>query len=178
MADVRENNKVGATFPGPAILQSSRLKWGSIVFACGLFTAALADIAAHGVTNAGLGAVIFGVATALSATALLPGAMVLRLDGDGFETTRFYRTKRYRWKDVSDFAVWSFICSIVVFRVAGQRPDYMDRRNAALTGGRGGYLPDSYGLSADSLAQTMIAWQQTALEAVNRSGHSARRTER
>jgi hypothetical protein len=165
MALFRNAHGVGAVFPGPITLRSSRLKWGGLAVAGGFLTIGLVSVSAHGHKMAMLGAVLFAAGTALCVTTLLPGAAALKLDGHGFDVTRLYQTRRYRWSAVSDFAVWSFIGrGIVVFKVPNEHPDYFERRNAGLTGGRNGYLPDTYGLSAGSLARIMTEWQGAALK--------------
>jgi hypothetical protein len=97
---------------------------------------------------------------------LLPGASFLRLDENGFDVSRFFRKQIFRWSEVSDFGVWTFRGNcLVVFKAEKSRLNISEKVNAALAGGRNGYLPDTYGLTAEDLVQIMTAWRNSAMDA-------------
>src|SRR5664279_5504523 len=100
-------------------------------------------------------------------TMLLPGANSLRLDGNGFEITKFYFLRQsYSWLNVSDFVVWEMSRNrFVVFKAEKPRLGVYERINAAMTGGRNGYLPDTYGMAASDLAELMTDWRNSAIKA-------------
>ena len=110
----------------------------------------------------------FGFGTMIGVTMLLPGASSLRLDGDGFEITKlFFLRQRYSWLDVSDFVVWGMFSNrMVVFKAEKPRLGVYERISAAMAGGgRNGYLPDTYGMAADDLAQLVTGWRNSAMNA-------------
>jgi hypothetical protein len=163
--DVRDD---APTFPGPRTLLPSRKKWRSLTYTSALLTAiGVVMVAPEGGPLGVLAAAFFGLCTAAGAVALLPGSGSLRLDASGFEVTKFFLFKRrYDWRDASDFSVWSPPTSgIVVFRVETEPPSALDRVNGALTGGKSGYLPDTYGMAADDLTRLMTSWREAAVDA-------------
>jgi hypothetical protein len=59
----------------------------------------------------------------------------------GFETTRWFRTRRFRWSEVSNFAVWgSDSAGFVTFKDKTQRLGIFGKTNAALMSGRNNVL--------------------------------------
>jgi hypothetical protein len=178
MADVQSDHDddLARQFPGPIVLPSSRLKWWSVAIAsaCAAVPGAYVcflDARGQGIDiHVALGTAFSGIGCILSVCMLLPGSCRLRLDEAGFEITRLFRTQRFVWSEVSDFGTWTFIfLSSVVFRTTRPRLDYLDRRNAGLTGGRDGYVPDTYRLGAKRLARIMTAWRNAAMQAANQS---------
>jgi hypothetical protein len=106
----------------------------------------------------------FGVGTMIGLITLLPGASSLRLDGSGFEITKFFFLRqRYSWRDVSDFVTWAN--RMVVFEAEKPRLGAYERINAAIAGGRNGYLPDTYGMTAGDLVRLMTSWRNSAMNA-------------
>jgi hypothetical protein len=154
-------------FPGPRIFFPSPAKWLKLTLGSGLLTAIgiamMLDAASFGVFVTAS----FGVGTLLGLTMLLPGANSLRLDGEGFEITKFFfRRQRYNWLDVSDFAVWEMSRNrFVVFKAEKPRLGIYERISAAMTDGRNGYLPDTYGMVANDLAELMTNWRNSAIKA-------------
>jgi hypothetical protein len=162
MEDVR--NAI-AKFPSPLTLFPSWRKWGSITLFSGFATAGGIAMILNAVPLGVLVTAIFGVVTMIGMMILLPGASSLRLDVTGFQTTNLFRRQSYSWRDVSDFAVLSIHGNcFVMFRDAKPRVA-ISKRNAAITGGRNGGLPDTYGMAADDLVQLMTTWRNSALNA-------------
>jgi hypothetical protein len=119
----------------------------------------------------------FGVVTMIMIAKLLPGSCTLRLDATGFETTRWFRTRRFRWSDVSDFAVWGTERSgLVTFNDDKLHLGFFGKVRAAWMGGRNAVLPNSYA-APDALVRLMKTWRNSAvgtrlLEQTQPSGRS------
>ena len=92
---------------------------------------------------------------------LLPGSSSLRLDRESFTWTRLYRTKTYRWSEVSDFCVWG-LPGAAMFEVANPRLTVMEMINKTISG-RPEWMPDTYGLAPDRLVQLMTEWRNLAI---------------
>jgi len=175
--EIRDGKDGVPKFPGPLTLIPSLKKRWSLLIGAGSFTIAgillsfgvgisFGDRIAGALTTA-----FFGVCTVMGVIALLPGGSSLKLDENGFEITRFFRKQQFRWNAVSDFGVWTFKGNrLVVFKAARSRLGLSAKINAALTGGRNSYLPDSYRTAADDLVQLMTTWRNSALNATKQTG--------
>lgn len=154
-------------FPGPRIFFPSPEKWLKLTLGSALFTAIGIAMMLKAAPFGIFVTASFGVGTMIGITMLLPGANSLRLDGDGFEITKFFFLRqRYSWLNVSDFVVWGmFQNRMVVFKAEKPRLGVYERINAAMAGGRNGYLPDTYGMSAAELVQLMTSWLNSAMNA-------------
>jgi hypothetical protein len=151
---------------GTVHLYPSRAKWIVIAFACAVF--ALAGCAMlqdpevlrepDTVIGAWLCIGLFGPGFLFCILYMLPGASMLILNRDGFECRSVYRAYAYRWRDVSDFAVWErYRNEFVVFDDASKAGALSDM-NRSLSG-RNASLPDTYGMSAADLAGLMERWK-------------------
>ena len=115
-----------------------------------------------------LGTAVSGAGTLLCVIRQLPGASSLRLDEHGFEATSHFRKRTYRWSEATDFSTWTFLSSsMVVFKAAKLHLGILGKMNAALAGGRNGFLPDTYGMAADDLVRLMTAWRNSAMNATS-----------
>jgi hypothetical protein len=169
-----------ARFPGPVTLYPSRKKWLTML-AGGVLFAILGALIIGGVIHDdrpwwftrtfgpatfGWLVLILSAAGALqSAIVMLPGACALRLGRNGFEVTHFFRRRRTRWRDVTDFTAARIRPShlrVVVYNDARASTRLIARVNVAISG-RNADLRDTYGLSADELAELMAAWRASAL---------------
>jgi hypothetical protein len=152
-------------FPGPLTLYPSCKKW-LLVFSIGALFAA----GGGGMINGGKGSgwfvlIFFALVAIVAAAAMLPGAGGLTLDRDGFEVTNLFRSYRARWQDTTGFTavrIHSAHQKMVVYDDAKQSGRSLAQLNVAIAG-RGAGLPDTYGLSADDLAQLMAQWRERAL---------------
>jgi hypothetical protein len=156
-------------FPGPIILFPSRMQlWILIVLGVGMTIASIfVSVYVYqfraGIKGAGLGigmgilgTVFFGLGTVVGVISLQPGSNWLRLNESGFEVTRLFRTKVFRWSEVSNFGIWSLKGgSCVVFKMSNAPINIWDNYNA--------WLPDTYGLDAGDLVQLMSAWRNLAM---------------
>jgi hypothetical protein len=151
------------SFPGPVTLVPSVGQYWKLIIGGGLFTVGGVLLSLGGDMVAMLCAAFFGFCTLIFVVTVLPGASALRLNKKGFDATRFYCTRTYSWGEASDFSVWTFRGGGgVVFNAAKSRPGVLEKVNAAMAG-RNAYLPYTYGLSADDLADLMTQWRERAL---------------
>ncbi|MFY2765148.1 STM3941 family protein [Arenimonas sp. MALMAid1274] len=111
----------------------------------------------------------FGLGVAVAAISLLPGSNYLRLSRDGFEVCSLYRRGTVRWRDVQ-----AFFPAEIARRplVCWNYADDYDRQRAGRLlatelAGVEAALPDTYGLSADALAQLLNQWRARSLDASN-----------
>jgi len=158
-------NDILARFPGPVTLRPSRLKWFLVLLICAAFTAGGIAMVADGATGGWFVLVFFGLGVPLSIAAMLPGAGGLTLDRNGFEITNLFRRQSYVWPDVSGFEAARIPPAgnnMVVFDHAGAVGRTVAKLNVSLVGRNAG-LPDTYGLSADVLADLMDRWRDRAV---------------
>lgn len=155
----------------PIELVPSRTKWWVMIIVGVGFAAGM--LISFGVTlSTVLVAALSAGAAALGAAMLLPGANALRIGDDGFEIVQLFRATRFRWSQVSDFALYSLGQSgdVVAFKAAGHQPGLWARINGAMLGERNAYLPDTYGMAAADLARLMTERHETAMSAKQPSG--------
>jgi hypothetical protein len=164
-------------FPGPLTLVPSLKKRFNLLIGAGFFTIAGillsfgAGISFDGRIAGALATTFFGVCTVMAMIQLLPGSSSLRLDGNGFEITRYFRKQEFGWSEVSDFGVWTYLgSSIVVFKAAKSRLGIREKLNAALTGGRNDYLQSFHQLAPDDLVQLLTTWRNLAMTATKQTG--------
>ena len=152
-------------FPGPVTLYPSRKKWllvlaGSALFAVGGFW-----MIKTGDGRGWLVLIFFGLTAAVAAAVMLPGAGALALDRDGFEATNLFRRHRTLWRDATGFQAARIPLARqrwVVYDDVTQNKKSIAKFNVGIVG-RNAALPDTYGLSADDLAQLMAQWSGRAL---------------
>jgi hypothetical protein len=161
-------------FPGPVTLYPSKTKWLSTFLGClGFSIIGIWLIEIGNRTWMDWSALIFfSLGVILIPIALLPGASVLTLDADGFQFINLFRRCRYSWVDTTGFVSWAVTgrTKMVLFNMP--IPDSrvakgFDKVARALSGHDGG-LPDTYGLSAENLAQLMTRWRERAIASGSR----------
>jgi hypothetical protein len=108
--------------------------------------------------------VLGGVATAVVLVQLLPGAAFLRLGPEGLVLRYSFRTFSYRWRDVEGFAAASIsLNKMVVYNHAPDAPVSLTaRRVAAAMSGWEAALPDTFGLTAEELADLLNEYKRAA----------------
>lgn len=154
-------------YPGPRTFVASPEKWLRLTVIGVIFTViGVGSVIRQAGPLAIFATAFCAIGTMLSVCTLLPGASLLRLDADGFEVTKFFFLKRrYNWAKVSDFGLWTMSkTTLVVFKAYSRDRGVLETMNAALAGGSNGYLPDTYGMSAAELAQTMTSWLNSAMD--------------
>jgi hypothetical protein len=152
-------------FPGPLTLYPSRREWLLVFTGCLLVAAGGAWMIKSGDGEGWLVLIFFGLGTLVAGAAMLPGAGGLILDHDGFEITNLFRRHRTRWQDAAGFQTASVPRvrqKMVVYDDITQRAKSIAKINVALVG-RNAALPDTYGFSAEDLAQVMTQWRERTL---------------
>ena len=101
-----------------------------------------------------LGAVVFSLQ-------FLPNASYLRVSAEGLELRILYRSHRYLWSDIEQFHVGRIGKNrMVCIRFA---PSYREslkmRQLATAIAGAEACLPDTYGFSAEALADHLTEWK-------------------
>ena len=99
------------------------------------------------------------------AATLLPGSASLTLDMDGFRVKQFYFVRKSRWKNVTDIDAGYLPPSPtkVVLYIDSQWSGWRLARWETTKLGYDAALPDTYGMSADDLAELMVQWRDKAL---------------
>jgi hypothetical protein len=103
------------------------------------------------------GIVFFGLCFLVFVANLVPGCSLLRLSAEGFEMRSLFRSHSYRWQDIELFGVGRVgLRRMVMFNFAASFRSHAKGRAvaASLTGWQGA-LPDTYGLSAEALAELL-----------------------
>jgi hypothetical protein len=165
MAAAQTEDAILRSFPGPVTLYPARRKLLLLLFGCAVFDAIGIKMVADGASWGWPGLIFFGLGTVVAAVMLVPGAALLVLDRDGFQTTSLFRRRQTCWQDVSGFAPVSIppsMLKLVAYddvKVAGRT---VARVNSVLAG-RNTALSDTYGLSAAELARVMTQWRERAL---------------
>ncbi|HLG85291.1 MAG TPA: hypothetical protein VKY22_30195 [Bradyrhizobium sp.] len=164
-------------FPGPITLYPPREKWALLAAGSLPFVVIGGVLILDGDDHALWGwiaVIFFSIGLLVAATRLLPGAAALTLDAGGFaERALFVQRARARWRDVTDIRADASPAAradrkLVGYNDSGWKGSWLAGTHAALPGCNAA-LADTYGLSADDLAELMIRWQQQALEAKRHS---------
>jgi hypothetical protein len=154
-------------FPGPVTL---RTPWRKLVFflvstilfgGCLGAMALYSDMSAIGIAIMWIGAV--GCAAAIPAFVLsIIRGSALQLDPEGMRIFHGLKRSMHRWSDLSEFSVADVGFPMVVFDEATVTGGAVGGFNRGLVG-RGGGLPDTYGMDAWSLASLLNEWRAHAL---------------
>jgi len=140
-----------------AIFRPSKLKGSALTAGGALFAAGGVLMIVEGEPWGWLVTAVCALMTLVGIAFLIPGAMHLAIDRDGFEMKGVFHAQRYRWEDVDAF----FPILIGETRHVGFNfaPTYdrMQRRRRSARGlsGAEGCLPDTYGLGVEPLTELM-----------------------
>jgi hypothetical protein len=153
-----------ARFPGPVVLRPSNSRWllvGFIVIA-GLGPAIYFELTKPDKLQPAL--LALAIVPVILSSFLSPQASSLTLHADGLELQHlFFGRKRLRWREASAFAaVKSNRRSLVAFDDATLSGGTIAKLNKSMLG-RTSNLPDTYGFSAERLAQLLSQWRERAL---------------
>lgn len=108
---------------------------------------------------------LFGAGALVSFIMLLPNSVYLQLTPAGFTVRTLLKRKDYRWEEVEEFRPGVFRgTQWVVFTLsphgkAGRTESRLKSLNKAISGGDDN-LPDTYGMSAEDLAELMNGWKE------------------
>jgi hypothetical protein len=167
-------------FPGPVTLKASWRKWARmLLIGMGFVVLSVLLVQSDAAPSyldklvGWTGIVVFGAGTVLSAANIFSGAGKLMLHDAGFEVTSFFRSRGALWRDAAGFQVFSpwYMAkrsACVVYDDANEKRNSLWQMTlaqwyASLVGRNAG-LPDTYGLSADELANLMNQWRERALK--------------
>ena len=102
----------------------------------------------------------FGMCAAVFAMRLLSNRSYLRVSSSGIEIRSLWRTWRFRWSDISHFYAGCIGPNKMVlfdFSLAYQRAKVSRSVSKAIAGAEG-CLPDTYGFTAEALAEHLNQW--------------------
>jgi hypothetical protein len=104
----------------------------------------------------------FGLCSLVFALLLLPNASYLQLTPEGFTMCSLFRSHSYSWSEIEDFAVGKMANTETV--VFNHSPFYKNQNTLRKTNkkffGFEAGLPDTYGMSAEKLADLMNEWKR------------------
>lgn len=150
------NDQIRLMQDGRLILRPRKLSLLLYLLGCLAFTAIGVFMINAGRMGGWLPTIFFGLGVIVFIVMMLPGSSYLELTGEGFTVCSLYRRSFTRWSDVDSFFVGRIQGKVVMFNFA---PTYTRQQTArrvsvAIAGGEGA-LPDTYGRSAEELAQMM-----------------------
>lgn len=102
--------------------------------------------------------VFFGLGAALFTLQLVPGVNFLRLSEGGFAVRNLFRTTNFRWSDVNGFAVQEIHGTAVVVCSFTDECQVSPHKIAGIPG-VDWIIPDTFGNSAEDLAQILNDWK-------------------
>jgi hypothetical protein len=103
----------------------------------------------------------FGLCLIVFLVQMLPQSSYLRLDPEGFEIRTLFQSSRYKWDDVAVFGTKKIGSKMVIFLFSPEYENGKTARGISLAvAGVEGALPDTYGMSAEELANLMNEWRE------------------
>lgn len=142
------------------VLRPSRTKWTLLLFISAAFTAVCVLAIRDGNGWAWLGLTLFGLGM-LVALLMLAGKVKLVLTPEGFMIRNLVNAVTYRWSDIEDFyeapvgvttiVAWSYRSSVDRDRLARGVNRAFGQPEAG--------LGDTFGMSANDLAELMNTWR-------------------
>jgi hypothetical protein len=109
-------------------------------------------------------AVFFGAAMLISLLSLLPGANSLTLTARGFIVKSLFRSHFVAWEDIRSFQLGDLAGhETVYFNFSAQHRRHINvKQLSRWLSGNEAALPDTYGLTAEVLLETLEAWKKKA----------------
>lgn len=154
-------------FPGPVTLRTPRRKLVFFLISTILFGGCLGAVALYSNLSVLESAImwlgVIGCAAAIPAFILsIIRGSALQLGPDDMQILHSLKHSSHRWSDLSDFSVADVGMPMVVFEEATLTGGAVGDFNRGMVG-RGGGLPDTYGMDAWSLAALLNAWRGQSL---------------
>lgn len=150
---------MAADFSVPATLRPRRLKFVGLLVVSLVFVAGASFLLASpgaSAATAWFGLVFFGACAVVFAVLLLPGASYLQIGHDGFTVCTLFRKQFYPWTSINRFTAdrqfYRQVVALTFERDAPTPPMRQLNRNLV---GYDGMLPDTYGMSATTLADLL-----------------------
>lgn len=153
----------------PRVLYPSRSKSVAFLVVSVLFVLGGIWLRDDGPVVAWLTIAFFGLGAAVFSANLLPGSSYLKLTSEGFEQRVLFRTHNEDWINIQHFEAYRNPTSSS--RLVGfvYDPNYAStargaagRKISRSMVGLDGALPDTYGMSADELAELMNDWLESS----------------
>jgi hypothetical protein len=153
--------------PLPFTVYPSKAKTLLMLLICLAFVAGSVLMICDGETVGWLGAIFFGLGVAVFLMQLYPGSSFLTVSEEGIEFCSLFRRHRFRWEDISEFGTYSVrsrgmaVGKMVGFNYStGYQQGAKTRAFSRLLAGFEGGLPDTYGFSAEELAQMLADYHR------------------
>ena len=134
---------------------------------CAAFTAAGLFAMPKGEAMTWGAIVFFGIGTLIALVMLLPGAGGLTLSREGFEMVSLFRKHFVPWREATGFVAGKIPRAqkkMVFFDDARAKANALGQLNVSMVGRNSG-VPDTYGFSAEDLANLMAQWRERAMTA-------------
>lgn len=146
---------------------------GCCLVAGGVFTVA------HGYRLYGWMAIVFfGIGVVFACAMFLPGGNSLRLTPEGMEIYSLFRKTSVRWADVREFSLVSIpvtLRTLVGWNFVATYPkDRISRKTSSFLAGVEAALPNSFGMSAESLCSLLNEWRSKYAATSGRAAGLAR----
>jgi hypothetical protein len=139
-------------------LHPKRAKQVALFTVCAAFSAVAFLMVRAGKTAGWLPLALFGLGGFVFALQLLPGASYLKLDPEGLTVQSLFRSSSFAWAEIAGFSP-GLVRGVVFDLVPGsKRQSRLRRFNSAALGAECA-LPDTYGLSAERLADLLNEWK-------------------
>jgi hypothetical protein len=140
--------------PESLYLPPSRARWVFVaVLSAIIVVTNLYVLIQHGASALGLLALIFSITGTAGAVQLIPGSAGLWLDREGFTFRMFWYDRRRQWKKITPILSSQVgLLQMVGYNIEGDAPNKPRE-----------VLPDTYGISANELAELMNHWRDTAI---------------
>jgi hypothetical protein len=154
-----------STRPLPFTVYTRKTKMLLLLLLCAGFVAGGILMIRDGHQTGWLPAVFFALGIPVSLIQLLPKSSFLTVSEEGIEFCSLFRTCKFRWSEISEFGVYTIRHhGLSAHRMVGfnysaeyQRASKGRALSKALTGLEGA-LPDTYGFSANELAQLLSTY--------------------
>ncbi|BCJ89880.1 hypothetical protein IZ6_06150 [Terrihabitans soli] len=146
----------GQELPETLYLPPSRARWVfSLVLSTIIVAVNLYMFLVYSVAGLGIMAAVIAIPGIAAAVQLIPGSAGLWLDRRGFTSRIFWTDRRREWKEITPIlSSQTGLLQLVGYNRAGDAPNKPRE-----------VLPDTYGISANELAEIMNHWRDTAIKA-------------
>lgn len=145
---------LAAELPETLYLPPSRARWVFVVvFSIIIVSVNVFVLATQNAPALGILAAIFTITGIASGAQLIPGSAGLWLDRRGFTFRMFWYDRRREWKEITPILSSQVgLLQMVGYNRASDKPNQPRE-----------VLPDTYGISANELADLMNHWRDTAI---------------
>lgn len=148
--------EISEELPETLYLPPSRARWVfTVVMSAIIVGANVYVVATQNAPALAILAAIFSITGIASGVQLIPGSAGMWLDRKGFTFRMFWYDRRREWKEITPILSSQVgLLQMVGYNRAGDAPNKPRE-----------VLPDTYGISANELADIMNHWRDTAIKA-------------